>query len=214
MKGLLSKHHKENNIEKKKKQLKTKQDYLNKSPATNREVDWFKIGFSPRKANFSLYLSLNIKSHETSLKKLGKHKTGVGCLYINKLDDVDPSGPVEIGRGDQSAHRDDGRDRVQRRIDLHPLWRAIERESRTDDDRRSRQNRQHTRECVVRNAPRDRARRQQVPDLAVGTRSRRARGAMRDRTRGISGSDGSGEPPPERADRILARRRAPEHRDP
>jgi hypothetical protein len=60
-----------------------------KSPATGREVDWFKIGFSPRKANLSLYLSGDIKAHTSSLKKLGKHKTGVGCLYINKLDDID-----------------------------------------------------------------------------------------------------------------------------
>ncbi|MBD0376531.1 MAG: DUF1801 domain-containing protein [Flavisolibacter sp.] len=60
-----------------------------KSPATGREVDWFKIGFSPRKANLSLYLSGDIKAHTASLKRLGKHKTGVGCLYINKLDDID-----------------------------------------------------------------------------------------------------------------------------
>ena len=60
-----------------------------KSPATGREVDWFKIGFSPRKANFSLHLVLDIKKYDAELKKLGKHKTGVGCLYINKLDDVD-----------------------------------------------------------------------------------------------------------------------------
>jgi hypothetical protein len=60
-----------------------------KSPATGREVDWFKIGFSPRKANLSLYLTIDIKSHADALKKLGKHKTGVGCLYINKLEDVD-----------------------------------------------------------------------------------------------------------------------------
>ena len=59
-----------------------------KSPATGREVDWFKIGFSPRKANLSLHL-LNIQQHADALKKLGKHKTGVGCLYINKLEDVD-----------------------------------------------------------------------------------------------------------------------------
>ncbi len=57
--------------------------------AAGREVDWFRIGFSPRKANFSLYLSLNIKEHSEDLKKLGKHKTGVGCLYFNKLADVD-----------------------------------------------------------------------------------------------------------------------------
>ena len=60
-----------------------------KSPNTGREVDWFKMGFSPRKANLSLYLSLNIKQHADALKKLGKHKTGVGCLYINKLEDID-----------------------------------------------------------------------------------------------------------------------------
>jgi hypothetical protein len=60
-----------------------------KSPATGREVEWFKIGFSPRKANLTLYISMNIKQHSAELKKLGKHKTGVGCLYINKLDDVD-----------------------------------------------------------------------------------------------------------------------------
>jgi hypothetical protein len=60
-----------------------------KSPASGREVDWFKIGFSPRKANLSLHLVLNLQAHSALLNKLGKHKTGVGCLYINKLDDID-----------------------------------------------------------------------------------------------------------------------------
>ncbi len=60
-----------------------------KSTTSGREVDWFKIGFSPRKANLSLHLILNLQTHAASLKKLGKHKAGVGCLYINKLDDVD-----------------------------------------------------------------------------------------------------------------------------
>ncbi|NEU08255.1 DUF1801 domain-containing protein [Flavihumibacter sp. R14] len=60
-----------------------------KSPKTGREVDWLRIGFSPRKANLSLYLSVNIKEHAAVLSKLGKHKTGVGCLYINKLADID-----------------------------------------------------------------------------------------------------------------------------
>ncbi|MGZ8541623.1 MAG: DUF1801 domain-containing protein [Chitinophagaceae bacterium] len=59
-----------------------------KSPATGREVDWFKMGFSPRKANLSLHL-IDIQRHADALSKLGKHKTGVGCLYINKLEDVD-----------------------------------------------------------------------------------------------------------------------------
>ena len=59
-----------------------------KSPATDREVDWFKVGFSPRKANLTLYL-VDMRSYEDALKKLGKHKTGGGCLYINKLADID-----------------------------------------------------------------------------------------------------------------------------
>jgi len=60
-----------------------------KSPTTGREVDWLRIGFSPRKANLSLYISVGIKEHAAALKKLGKHKTGVGCLYINKLEEID-----------------------------------------------------------------------------------------------------------------------------
>ena len=59
-----------------------------KSPATGREVDWFKIGFSPRKANLSLHL-IDLQRHAAALKRLGKHKTGSGCLYINKLEEVD-----------------------------------------------------------------------------------------------------------------------------
>ena len=63
-------------------------DVRYKSPATGREVDWFKIGFSPRKANLSLHL-IDLQRHADALKKLGKHKTGTGCLYINRLDDID-----------------------------------------------------------------------------------------------------------------------------
>jgi hypothetical protein len=58
-----------------------------KSPNTGREVDWFRLGFSPRKANFSLHL-INLQQHDVALKKLGKYKTGVGCLYINRLSDI------------------------------------------------------------------------------------------------------------------------------
>lgn len=59
-----------------------------RSEKTGREVAWFFIGFSPRKANISLYLDLYINQFENLLEKLGKHKTGVGCLYINKLSDI------------------------------------------------------------------------------------------------------------------------------
>ncbi|MDT4966492.1 MAG: hypothetical protein QOJ64_1229 [Acidobacteriota bacterium] len=60
-----------------------------KSPTSGREVDWLWIGFSPRKANLSLYIHVGNNEHAAALKKLGKHKTGVGCLYINKLEDID-----------------------------------------------------------------------------------------------------------------------------
>jgi hypothetical protein len=59
-----------------------------KSPTSGREVEWFKIGFSLRKSNFSLNL-INLEKHADALKKLGKYKAGMGCLYINKLADVD-----------------------------------------------------------------------------------------------------------------------------
>ena len=59
-----------------------------KSPTSGREVDWFIIGFSPRKANLSLHL-IDLQRHADALTKLGKYKTGMGCLYINKLADVD-----------------------------------------------------------------------------------------------------------------------------
>ena len=58
------------------------------SPSTGRAVEWFRIGFSPRKANLTIYL-MNMQKHADALKKLGKHKTGGGCLYINKLSDID-----------------------------------------------------------------------------------------------------------------------------
>ena len=60
-----------------------------KSPGTGREVDWLRIGFAPRKANLTLYFGEHIGEHAAALKKLGKHKTGVGCLYINKLEEID-----------------------------------------------------------------------------------------------------------------------------
>jgi hypothetical protein len=63
-------------------------DVRYKSPASGREVDWFKIGFSPRRANLSLHL-IDLQRHTDALTKLGKHKLGGGCLYINKLADVD-----------------------------------------------------------------------------------------------------------------------------
>ena len=57
--------------------------------ASGREGDWMLTGFSPRKQNLTLYLMGGFDLHKDLLKKLGKYKTSVGCLYIKKLDDVD-----------------------------------------------------------------------------------------------------------------------------
>ena len=58
---------------------------------SGRENDWFPIGFSPRKGNLTLYLTGGLESQADLLAKLGKHKAGKGCIYINKLADVDQS---------------------------------------------------------------------------------------------------------------------------
>ena len=57
--------------------------------ASGREGDWFLAGFSPRKQSLTIYAMSYLKKHKDILKRLGKHKIGKGCLYINKLEDVD-----------------------------------------------------------------------------------------------------------------------------
>ncbi len=57
--------------------------------AGGREGDWMLTGFSPRKQALTVYLMHGFDEHADLLKKLGKYKTGKGCLYIKKLDDVD-----------------------------------------------------------------------------------------------------------------------------
>lgn len=52
------------------------------------EGDWMLTGFSPRKQNLTLYILTWQAKPSDLLKKLGKHKLGGGCLYINKLSDV------------------------------------------------------------------------------------------------------------------------------
>ena len=56
---------------------------------SGREGDWFVAGFSPRKRNLTLYVMSGFKRHDPLMKKLGKYKTGMSCLYITKLDDID-----------------------------------------------------------------------------------------------------------------------------
>ena len=53
-------------------------------------------GFSPRKANMTFYVCDKFEGAEALYASLGKHKKSVACLYINKLDDVDPQVLREI----------------------------------------------------------------------------------------------------------------------
>ena len=56
--------------------------------ASGREGDTLVIGFSPRKQNISIYFMGGLNLVEDELSRLGKHKTGKGCLYIKSLSDV------------------------------------------------------------------------------------------------------------------------------
>ena len=56
---------------------------------SGREGDMPLVGFSPRKSSLSLYIMSGFDEYEEMLGKLGKHRTGASCLYINKLADVD-----------------------------------------------------------------------------------------------------------------------------
>lgn len=63
--------------------------YHYKSERSSQEGDWPLTGFSPRKANMTVYIMPGFGANQDLLDKLGKHKTSVSCIYINKLADVD-----------------------------------------------------------------------------------------------------------------------------
>ncbi|MFD2627624.1 DUF1801 domain-containing protein [Oceanobacillus kapialis] len=57
--------------------------------ASGREGDAPLVGFSPRKARISLYLSYESEERENLLQSFGKHKKSKACIYVNKLADID-----------------------------------------------------------------------------------------------------------------------------
>ncbi|NLT27070.1 MAG: DUF1801 domain-containing protein [Microbacteriaceae bacterium] len=57
--------------------------------ATGRTGEAGRIGFSPRKAALTVYLADGTEHYAEQLARLGKHRTSVACLYINKLADID-----------------------------------------------------------------------------------------------------------------------------
>jgi len=65
---------------------------------SGREGDMPKTGFSPRKQSLTVYIMSGFEKYTALLDKLGKHKLGKSCLYINKLADVDKNILREIIR--------------------------------------------------------------------------------------------------------------------
>ncbi|UWQ49144.1 DUF1801 domain-containing protein [Leisingera caerulea] len=57
--------------------------------ASGREGDFLATGFSPRKARHSIYIMPGYQDYGAILSRLGKHKLGKSCLYVNKLADID-----------------------------------------------------------------------------------------------------------------------------
>ncbi|MFI5486861.1 DUF1801 domain-containing protein [Micromonospora echinaurantiaca] len=66
--------------------------------ATGRELDWFLVGFSPRKAATTLYLPEEFPGKPELLARLGRHTVGKGCLYVKRLADVDVEVLTELVR--------------------------------------------------------------------------------------------------------------------
>lgn len=56
---------------------------------SGRELDWFLVGFSPRKQNLTLYIMDGFEEYAGILSGLGKHSTGKSCLYVKRLSDID-----------------------------------------------------------------------------------------------------------------------------
>lgn len=66
--------------------------------ANGKALEWPIIGFSPRKANLVLYIMPGFARKAELLSRLGKHKTGKSCLYLNSLGDVDGEVLMELVR--------------------------------------------------------------------------------------------------------------------
>ena len=64
--------------------------------ASGHEGDAPMLGFSPRKAAFSLYVYSDTKRSKSLLAKLGKYKMGKACIYVKKLSDINMTALEEL----------------------------------------------------------------------------------------------------------------------
>lgn len=73
---------------------------------SGRSLDWFLVGFSPRKANLTLYIMPGFARYDALLAKLGKHTLGKSCLYVKRLADLDLDILRELVRDSVAAMRE------------------------------------------------------------------------------------------------------------
>jgi len=73
--------------------------------SNGRTVDWFPVGFSPRKAALVLYLMGGLKANADLLAKLGPHKVGGGCLYLTRFEEIDTDVLVRLIRRSDEGNR-------------------------------------------------------------------------------------------------------------
>jgi len=66
---------------------------------SGREGDFLRTGFSPRKTALTLYIMSGFTGVDSIMNRLGKYKTGKSCLYVKKLDDINPGALEELIRG-------------------------------------------------------------------------------------------------------------------
>ena len=66
--------------------------------ASGREGDWFLTGFSPRKQALTIYVMAGFKTYPALMKQLGRPSTGSSCLYVKRLDELDPDVLQELIR--------------------------------------------------------------------------------------------------------------------
>ena len=74
--------------------------------SSGRTVDWFFVGFSPRKAALVLYLMGGLQKNADLLAKLGPHKVGGGCLYIPRFDEIDATVLTRLVQRSDEGNRD------------------------------------------------------------------------------------------------------------
>ena len=87
--------------------------------ASGRQVDWMKVGFSPRKGKISLYLTFDAAKLTSKFPDLGKYKISKGCIYINKLSDINLKVLEDLissayKTGYEQPKREDGKEQISK----------------------------------------------------------------------------------------------------